>query len=148
MSASLLRLIASLCFVCIPVLSACGDDASDEHDDHDDAHEEGEELGDPTGATCPTDAGTLTYEDFGKPFMEEFCTRCHSSELEGAARNGAPAEHDFDTEAGILLVAEHIDQMAASGPDATNTKMPESGVKPSMAQREMLGQWLACELGE
>jgi hypothetical protein len=79
--------------------AACGG-GGDEH----------EEEGEPSGATCPTDS-TLTYDTFGQSFMEQYCTGCHSSALTGAARNGAPGAHDFDTLEGIRDVgAEHIER--------------------------------------
>jgi hypothetical protein len=129
---------------------ACGDDQNHGEHDHDSGHEDGhhdEPIGDPSGATCPTD-NDLDYETFGAPFFEMYCVGCHSSELEGAARNGAPLGHDFDSLPGILIVADHIDQYAAAGPDIVNTMMPpptDPGPKPSTEEREQLGQWLACE---
>jgi uncharacterized membrane protein len=77
--------------------------------------------------------------------MDNYCTRCHSSTLTGAARNGAPIGHDFDTFDGVLKVAEHIDEYAAAGPAAVNTLMPPSNPTPSEAERHQLGEWLACE---
>lgn len=106
-------------------------------------HEELE--GEPSGATCPT-PNTLTYDSFGRAFMESYCTRCHSSTLSGAARNGAPADHDFDSYLGVLAVAEHIDELAASGPDSTNEEMPPAAPIPTLQERQQLGSWLACEL--
>jgi hypothetical protein len=151
-SSTLLRVVAALCFGCLPLGLACNDDHDDDHaedggDDHDDAHEESAPVGPASGATCPDDAGMLTYEDFGQPFMEAYCTRCHSSELSGDARNSAPAGHDFDTLEGILLVGDHVDQLAAVGPESSNMVMPPTNPKPTLEEREMLGQWLACELG-
>ena len=46
--------------------------------------------GPPTGATCPPDGTTLTYDSFGAPFMATYCTRCHATTLRGADRQGAP----------------------------------------------------------
>ncbi len=99
----------------------------------------------PSGATC-TQTSTLTYENFGRPFMETYCTRCHSSELRGSDRNGAPIYHDFDTLLGILVVADHVDEYTAAGPDSTNKIMPPNGVAPTVEERFDLGDWLACEL--
>ncbi len=99
----------------------------------------------PTGATCPPEGTTLTYENFGKPFMEAYCTRCHSSELHGADRMGAPIYHDFDSKIGILNVAAHVDREAAAGPDAIDRHMPPNGDRPTDAERYDLGTWLACE---
>src|SRR6185295_10619510 len=75
-----------------------------------------ETEGGPTGSVCPDDS-TLTYESFGRAFMTAYCTRCHSSTLEGSSRQGAPSDHDFDTLEGIEATpAEHIDEEAAAGP--------------------------------
>lgn len=98
----------------------------------------------PTESSCPNQS-TLTYESFGRAFMESYCTRCHSSTRTGFARSGAPTGHDFDTLSGILLVAEHIDQHAAAGPAGKNTEMPPTDPKPSDEERRQLGGWLACE---
>ena len=99
--------------------------------------------GHPSGSTCPP-GNTLTYDNFARPFMESFCTRCHASTLSGPERQGAPLFHDFDSEAGILNVGNHVDQYAAAGPNAINTLMPPDGAQPTEEQRRQLGQWLAC----
>lgn len=99
----------------------------------------------PTGATCPPEGTDLTYDNFGKPFMEAYCVRCHSSELKGAARMGAPIYHDFDSKIGILNVAAHVDREAAAGPDAIDRFMPPNGDAPTDQERYDLGTWLACE---
>ena len=103
-------------------------------------------FGPPTEAVCPPGGTALTYENFGKPFMEAYCTRCHDSALVGAARHGATSFHDFDTLFGIKAVKAHIDLTSASGPAATNTSMPPGGRSPSTAEREQLGEWIACGL--
>ena len=100
-------------------------------------------LGPPTEATCPPDS-TLTYAGFGEPFMTSYCIRCHSSTLMGPDRQGAPLLHDFNTLYGILPFISHIDETAASGPMATNTSMPVGDPTPSLDERTMLGEWLAC----
>jgi len=58
---------------------------------------------------------------------------------------GAPEFHDFDTIEGIRAVANHIDETAGAGPDATNESMPPSGNMPTLAERQMLAEWLACQ---
>ncbi len=100
-------------------------------------------FGPPTQSTCPQ-GSTLTYENFGKGFMTQYCTKCHSSELVGADRMGAPSFHDFDTLFGIKAVADHIDETTASGPAATNDGMPPDGPFPTLAERKQLGEWIAC----
>lgn len=109
--------------------------------------EEEEVFGAPTGATCPP-GSTLTYNNFGKQFMQSYCTRCHSSELTGAARHGAPSFHDFDTLSGIKAVSDHIDETAAAGPSSVNESMPEDGTQPTLMERQQLGEWIACGMPE
>ena len=103
-------------------------------------------TGTPSGATCPTTAAP-DYATFGRPFFEKYCTACHSSI--SPARHGAPTDENFDTEADIKAHASDIDQVAAKGPSADNTSMPDmSGAvhtPPTDAERERLGQFLACE---
>jgi hypothetical protein len=100
-------------------------------------------FGPPTGSVCPP-GSTLTYETFGKPFMEGYCTRCHDSKLEGAERKGATSFHDFDSLFGIKAVSKHIDLTSAAGPAATNTSMPPNGATPTLEERRQLGEWIAC----
>jgi uncharacterized membrane protein len=100
--------------------------------------------GPPTETVCPPGGTTLTYTDFGKPFMEKYCTRCHSSELVGADRMGAPSFHDFDSIYGIRAVANHIDETTASGPAATNLGMPPDKPAPTLDERKQLAEWIAC----
>lgn len=122
----------ALCFVATSLcLTAC---------EHTHFHE-----GSPSLATCPTD-NTLTYDNFGKAFVEGYCVRCHSITLKGNARQGAAAGHDYDALNGILPWLDHIDEHAAAGPMIINTEMPPSGPKPTTDERRKLGQWLACEV--
>lgn len=102
-------------------------------------------FGPPTQSTCP-DESTLTYASFGKPFMEKYCTECHDSQKRGDDRQGAPSFHDFDSIFGIRAVADHIDETSASGPAATNGSMPPDHYdpQPTLEERKLLGEWLAC----
>jgi cytochrome c5 len=104
-----------------------------------DAHTD---FGPRTGAICPTPA--VTYAAFGQTFFSTYCTSCHASTLTGAARIGAPEGYDFDTAAGVRLHVVEIDEVAASGPSATNATMPFAGPMPTLAERQSLGQLLAC----
>lgn len=95
--------------------------------------------GQPSGAGCPPDS-TLTYENFGQPFMESYCIHCHASWLQGGGqRRGAPVDHDFDTQLGVQVEIDHIDR-AAAGSDA----MPPYGPRPTADERTELAEWLAC----
>lgn len=128
-------LFALLCS--LPFLMGHGDGGCSCSDSDD------ELFGPPTQSICP-EISTVTYGTFGEQFMEKYCTRCHSSELKGADRMGAPEFHDFDTVSGIRSVADHIDQTAASGPAVTNTAMPPDGAIPTLEERKTLGEWIAC----
>lgn len=94
----------------------------------------GEDLGDPTGSTCPSDSA-LTYANFGQGFFQAHCLSCHTA-------NG-PESPKLDTLAQIRAKAGDIDRAAASGPKGTNTFMPD-GASVDKAEREKLGEWLAC----
>lgn len=113
----------------------------------------------PTGTVCPSpDPQTLTYDNFGRDFMEHYCTWCHDSSLPRSQRNGAPLYHDFDSLLGVLEVVDHIDEQAGVGPNASNHFMPPdrcpstkggsldtSCPKPTDDERRNLAMWLACE---
>jgi len=103
-------------------------------------------IGPLTGATCPSTGSTLTYENFAKQFIADYCLGCHSEKLTGPARMGAPEDHSFDTYADVDLMHKHIDQLAGSGPDSTNTRMPPPTApkKPSLEERQKLSEWIAC----
>ena len=98
----------------------------------------------PSAAVCAS-GSTLTYDNFASAFFASHCTRCHSSTLAGADRNGAPSTFNYDTLEGVRAVsAAKIDAMAAAGPAQLNTFMPPSDPRPSAEDRERLGDWLAC----
>lgn len=101
--------------------------------------------GEPTGATCPTE-NAPTFESFGDKFFADYCRGCHSANA--ADRHGAPGSQNYDTEEQVAAHAADIDQWAAAGPGAINTAMPDlSGpvhAAPTDAEREQLGQYLAC----
>lgn len=104
----------------------------------------GSDGGSGTGSLCPP-TNPPTYESFGQTFFGTYCTSCHASTRTGVARGGAPAGYDYDSLAGIRKDLASIDEVAAAGPDATNTSMPEGLPTPSAADRTALGQFLACE---
>lgn len=129
------KLGCSWLVVAASLLLACGD--------------EGGTGGDPTkptelpsGATCP-DGSPLTYVNFGQQFFDDYCTRCHSSELSGPDRNAAPAGVNFDTFASAKAVgAELIDERAVDG--GAEAAMPPKEPLPTEQERIRLGEWLAC----
>lgn len=81
----------------------------------------------------------LTWENFGGPFLRNWCTGCHSADLAGSARYDAPPGTDFDTPASARAWRERIWIRAADG----NATMPPAG-GPDMEERRRLGEWLAC----
>lgn len=107
------------------------------------ACEHEEEDGPPSGATCPENS-TLTWDTFGKSFMETYCTRCHATSVTGSARQGAPNDHNFESAELVRMQIEHIDETSAAGPSAVNTAMPIGAPTPTEAERKQLGEWLAC----
>ncbi|HEY0251081.1 MAG TPA: hypothetical protein VGC41_06115 [Kofleriaceae bacterium] len=99
----------------------------------------------PTGSVCPT-SDAPTYGSFGETFFTTYCTDCHSATSRN--RHGAPGDVNLDTIDDIRSHADDIDLESASGPKATNTDMPELDTNvptaPTMAEREMLGEFIAC----
>lgn len=88
--------------------------------------------GQATGATCPP-ASTLTYANFGQPFMDKYCLSCH-------AGKDRPS---LSTQAQIKAEIDGIMKTTASGPTGTNDSMPEDQ-DVSVEERTQLGEWLAC----
>jgi uncharacterized membrane protein len=132
------RLLLVSFLVALGSISCGEDDPLCAEEEHEHEHE-----GTASGAMC--NGSTLTYENFGRAFMETYCTRCHSSSLSGDARNCAPSDHNFDTLDEIITYRDHIDEAAAAGPGSVNTAMPPSGTPPTEQERRDLGTWLACE---
>ncbi len=85
-----------------------------------------------SGSTCAT-GSALTYASFGQAFMSSHCTSCHSG-------RSAP---NLSTQAAIQASIAAIDAAAAAGPNGTHTKMPQGSSVP-LADRQKLGEWLAC----
>jgi hypothetical protein len=106
------------------------------------SHDHDKVIGPLTGAVCPSEKTTLTYENFGKKFFQDYCLGCHS--VNSKDRHDAPSDHNFDALVDIEALAAHIDQYAGSGPTETNTKMPPTDPKPSSEERKQLSEWLAC----
>jgi cytochrome c5 len=95
----------------------------------------GEDEGEATGSSCPTDGSSLTYENFGQAFIQKNCLACHGA--------SGPESPKLDTLAKVKANASLIDKVAAAGPNGVNTFMPQ-GISVDTAEREKLGQWLAC----
>lgn len=96
-----------------------------------------------SGAACPPES-TLTYENFGRGFMESYCLRCHSRVLTGTGRRGAPVGMDFDTLERVRSYSFDIDAAAGASVAVENTQMPPDTPRPTAEERRRLGEWLAC----
>lgn len=87
---------------------------------------------------CPPGGTALTYENFGKGFIDRNCQSCHMSRA--TERRGAPAEYSFDSREDVLRHRARIFARSA----ADNTSMPPGPDDPPAAERAQLADWLAC----
>ncbi|MEM7152499.1 MAG: hypothetical protein AAF799_06620 [Myxococcota bacterium] len=97
------------------------------------------ETGAADGSSGGEDTELVTYENFGDAFIRNWCRGCHSSELTGDARSGAPEGIDFDDRDDVEALADRI-EARASGDSPT---MPPAG-GPSPEELDLLEQWLAA----
>ncbi|MDP8225219.1 MAG: hypothetical protein P9L99_17800 [Candidatus Lernaella stagnicola] len=116
-------LTSILVFVLAIVLFACGG-GDDDDDDND-------------------DAAAPTWENFAQGFFADYCTRCHSSELAGVDRVGAPPGVDFDTYDGAVADAADARERAGVG-----ESMPPDATKPTQAERDRLTAWVDADTPE
>lgn len=117
------------------VLAACGTDSVQRGDDGDgDGSNEPIEV-DPN--IC--DTTYLDYDNFGAPFVINWCRGCHSSEVPVAMRQKAPADANFDTLDQVRMWGDRIATRAAG----TMPNMPPAG-GPSEEERKLLAEWLTC----
>jgi hypothetical protein len=82
-------------------------------------------------------AGAGTWASTGLPTLLTWCTACHSAQVHGDARRGAPAGVDFDTLAGARQHAARIAARVEAG-----TMPPASAV--GAAEAAALLTWLRC----
>jgi len=80
----------------------------------------------------------LRYDNFGAPFMVNWCRSCHSASLAADMRQQAPAEINFDS----LSEIRHW-SLAIGRSTAQTASMPPAG-GPSVTERDMLMEWLRC----
>lgn len=85
---------------------------------------------------CETE---LTYQNFGEPFMLDWCRGCHSAGLPVDMRQDAPLDANFEQLAEIRARSALIIQRATG---SMPTMPPAAG--PSDQERAMLAEWLAC----
>jgi uncharacterized membrane protein len=87
---------------------------------------------------CPKTGSTLTYDDFGKGFLDRYCQSCHGAPV--ADRKGAPEGLTFHTAEDARAHKDRIFARAA----ADNVTMPPGPDDPPTDERYQLAEWLAC----
>jgi uncharacterized membrane protein len=80
----------------------------------------------------------LRYDNFGAPFMANWCRSCHSAALPADMRQQAPVEINFDSVSDVRQWQTAIERSTTQ-----TALMPPAG-GPSFAEREMLVEWLRC----
>jgi hypothetical protein len=118
---------------------ACGDDSSDDSDsasgDGGHAHDGGEEPDGPEvdcdGEDVPAFADVAAFDE---------CTDCHSSDLSGSERMGAPVGFDWDEYDTAKEHAEHIAHVVFEG----DMPPPGSGITLTNAEEQELYLWALC----
>lgn len=84
------------------------------------------------------DRSFLRYDNFGSPFIVNWCRACHSAEIPADMRQDAPSDVNFDTIDEIRRWSVRIAVTAAE----IDTMPPAGG--PSAGERELLVEWLRC----
>ena len=93
----------------------------------------------PTGDSDADPCADYTWETVGEPFVLTWCAACHSAEVKGAQRQGAPASVHFDTEEEAVALAPELGFVAARD----RPTMPPSG-GPDADTRARFATWVAC----
>lgn len=92
--------------------------------------------------TDPDVCADHTWDTVGAPFVLTWCTPCHSADVKGELRRGAPASINFDTEQDAVALAAEMGFVAAR----PNPTMPPAG-GPDEATRARFATWVACVTG-
>jgi hypothetical protein len=95
---------------------------------------------DDTGNLCVHDP-PLTYDNYGRAYLDQYCNGCHSSLLPEDHRRNAPMGADFDTYEGVLTWGERL-VIRGTGEEPT---MPPGG-GPSPDEVSVFKEWLECEV--
>lgn len=82
---------------------------------------------------CPPGGTTLTYENFGKGFMDSYCVRCH----------GGPNGYSSRAFTTVESIRANKDRIYANSA-GDNTFMPPGPDDPPRSERDNLANWLAC----
>jgi hypothetical protein len=126
------RDVASIALVAL--LAACGTDSV--------PRDEGEGSGENEPIVVDPDVcetSYLDYDNFGAPFVINWCRGCHSSVVPVNMRQKAPVDANFDNLEQVQMWGERIATRAAG----TMPNMPPAG-GPSAEERALLAEWIAC----
>ena len=83
----------------------------------------------------------VTYDNFGKAFLGQYCLRCHvSTKTSWFARRGAPKQMNFDNVDRVRMIKGMMVLEVA-----TNKQMPPGKAKPTDEERAKFKEWLECE---
>ncbi len=119
------------------VVVSCGG-ASAPDPDEPDAINQNNPFPVPTTLNCP--AGTnLSYENFGAQFLRRYCSGCHSVNLAGEDRQGAPDAVNFDSSTDAISLRVEMIQYAG----ADDASMPP-GISILKDERALFREWLNC----
>lgn len=91
------------------------------------------------GPACPPTGSRRDYAGFAREFLDLHCGGCHSSTLEGEARQGAPEGQDFDLPASLRAHAGLIQS------SLLRQDMPPAAPAPADDVEAMV-EWIACGL--
>jgi uncharacterized membrane protein len=84
------------------------------------------------------DAGADTWTSYARGFFAQWCTRCHSTTLtDPSARNGAPANFDWDDEAAVRMRLPIIRRQVG-----VVNAMPFNAPFPMCDERRRLVRWI------
>lgn len=83
-----------------------------------------------------TGCAALTYEAFGKAFLQTYCVGCHAGPR-------APDGVDLSTLAGVKANKSEVVAHAVRTP-RSKPMPPPSSRQPTAAERARLGEWLSC----
>ena len=91
-------------------------------------------------AGAGVDAGgacaSLSYESFGKAFLQKYCVGCHQGKA-------PPDGIDLTTVANVKKNKREIEAHAVRTP-RSKPMPPPTAPQPTAAERKRLGEWLAC----
>jgi mono/diheme cytochrome c family protein len=90
-----------------------------------------------TGSDLPQTDCSGTIPTYSQVSLINTCVGCHSSQLTGGARAGAPASVNYDTYAAAV-------DNATNGAAAVDSGRMPIGAAPSAQQRDDFIQWALC----